>query len=258
MGRFSNLEFGGNEPLREDEVPREEPRDERLYLRLADEDHRSARFERALRHYSRALEFNANVAAAWVGQVQMLVELGECEEARLWADKALEIHRDHPDLLSVKAVAWARLGDAKRAIEFSDAALAQKGTTPQVWLARGEALAAGGGGNSEYCFEKAAAESRQDWFMHLRVGRVCRHYGLYARALAWVQKAIRREAGQPFLWHEQGECQAGLGSAAAAEASFEQALTLDPGFALSRAALERLHDRGAFRRFWDRVRGMFR
>lgn len=256
MGRFSNLEFGEEEPLRE-EGRAEEPRDERFYLRLADEHFRTARFERALRYYSRALEFNANAQAAWVGQVQMLVELGEYKEARLWADKALEIHRDHPELLSAKAAAVARSGDARKAVEFSDAAMAQKGTSPAVWLARGETLLASGGDNSEYCFEKAAAQERHEWFVELRIARVCLFWGKLARALAWVQRAISHEAGQPFLWHTLGECQRSLGLAGA-ESSFQQALSLDGDFAPSRAALQRLRERGWVLRAWDRLRGAFR
>ena len=39
----------------------------------------------ALQLYTRALGQNRAVIPAWVGQVQMLVELGEYHEARLWA-----------------------------------------------------------------------------------------------------------------------------------------------------------------------------
>ena len=60
---------------------------------------------------------------AWVGQVQMLVELGELHEADLWADKALELFRDNGELPSAKAVARARLGRAADALQCSDAGL---------------------------------------------------------------------------------------------------------------------------------------
>lgn len=259
MGRFSNLEFDGkqvpgNGPL----STGQEVRDDGHYLRLGDQDHRSARFERALRHYSRALEFNANLQAAWVGQVQMLIELGEFAEANLWADKALEIHRDHPELLSGKAVAWARLGDAKRAIQFTDAALAQRGMAPVVWMARGEALMAAGQANDDHCFERASMESHQDWFVQLRIARACYWHRCFSRAMAWATRALKREPGAPFAVHVLGDCQLALGLRGEAETSYRQALALDRDFDLSREALANLEKQGVLSRAWARVSGLFR
>ena len=212
MGRFSNLEFGGKEIPESGQVTSgQELRDDGYYLRLGDQDHRSARFERALRHYSRALEYNANLQAAWVGQVQMLIELGEFTEANLWADKALEIHRDHPEILSGKAVAWARRGDTDRAIQFTDAALAQRGMAPVVWISRGEALMAAGKANDGHCFERAAMESHQDWFVLLRIARACYWHKNLSRAMEWATRALKREPGAPFAVHVLGDCQLALG-----------------------------------------------
>ena len=258
MGRFSNLEFEGKDPLREEPQAPGELRDEHYYLRLADQDYRVARFDRALRYYSRALESNANVLPAWVGQVQMLIELGEYKEAKLWSDKALELHRDNPDLLSVKSTAWARQGDPQKAIEFSDAALAQRGPTPLVWLARGEALMAGGQSNDAHCLEKAASESKQDWFMQLRIGRVFYAYRQFAQAMTWVSKAVQQEPAAPFALHVMGDCQLALGFASSAEHSYRQATSIDRDFALSRSALDGLAGRGVLDRLWTGVRGFLR
>jgi tetratricopeptide (TPR) repeat protein len=259
MGRFSNLEFGGKELPREEEGgSSNEVRDEKYYLRLGDEDYQSARFERALRYYSRALEFNANLPAAWVGQVQMLVELGEFKEARLWADKALEVHRDHRDILSVKSVAVAREGDPQKALEFSDAAMAQKGSSPLSWLARGEALLAGHRPHDEHCFDRAVSEARHDWFMKLRVARVHHLYGQFARGLSWVQKAVKEQPGSAFALHVMGDCQLALGMSGDAETSYTQALALDRDFVLSSTALRMLKERPFGARLWGRVTAFFR
>jgi tetratricopeptide (TPR) repeat protein len=259
VGRFSNLEFDGHEPPGEERSSAgQEIRDEGYYIHLGDQDHRSARFERGLRCYSRALEFNANVHAAWVGQVQMLIELGEHNEAKLWSDKALEVHRDHPELLSGKAVAWARLGDTDRSIQFSDAALSQRGTTPLVWLSRGEALMAGRQANDEHCFEKASAESRHDWFMQLRIARSCYWHRHFSRAMAWATKSMKQEPGAPFVLHVLGDCQAALGMQGSAESSYRQALSLDRDFELSRAALAAVEGQGPLARAWAALTGIFR
>lgn len=259
MGRFSNLEFKDDERFAADERSRsEEPRDERFYLRLAEEDYRSGRFERALRYYSRAVDCNSTLVAAWVGQVQMLVELGEYKEARLWADKALEMHRDQPKLLSQKGVAYARLGDTKRALAFSDASIEKKGSSPEVWLARGEALLAAGKTHDDYCFVRAEGEAKGDWFVTLLAARVLYLYGQFARALSYVQRAIERDASRAFSWYTLGSCQLALGLAGAAERSYAQALTLDRDFTPAREALSRLDRSSLVGRLWGGLRGLFR
>lgn len=258
MGRFSNLEFDGQEPLREETSATGELRDEAYYLRLADQEFRRAHFDRALRFYSRSLEYNANLHAAWVGQVQMLVEMGEYNEARLWADKALELHRDNADIISAKVVACARSGDAKKAIEFSDAAIAQRGTTPFVWLARGEALMAARQANDEFCLDKAAAESKQDWFMQLRIARVYYSHRQFSRAMTWIQRATQQEPGAPYVLHVLGDCRLALGFASSARSSYRQALAADPDFLLSRAALDGLDQGGFLGWLWSTIIGVFR
>jgi len=258
MGRFSNLEFDGREPLREEPRQTGEIRDDSYYLKSADQEFRLANYDRALRYYSRALEYNANVQAAWVGQVQMLTELGEYKEAKLWADKALELHRDSAELLSVKSVVWARQGDPQKAIEFSDAALGQRGLSPLVWLARGEALMAARQANDEHCLEKAASESKQDWFIQLRIARVFYAYRQFAQAMTWISKAVKQEPGAPFALHVLGDCQLALGFASSAEHSYRQALSIRRDFPLSQAALDALEGRGFLGRLWTGVRALLR
>jgi tetratricopeptide (TPR) repeat protein len=258
VGRFSNLEFDGHDPLREEPQAGGELRDEQYFLRQADQEFRRARFEKALRFYSRSLEYNANLHAAWVGQVQMLVEMGEYKEAKLWADKALELHRDNAEIISAKVLACARTGETQKAIEFSDAAIAQRGSTPFVWLARGEALMAARQANDEYCLEKAAADSKQDWFVQLRIARIFYSYRQFAKAMSWIQKAIQQEPGAPYVLHVLGDCQRALGFGSSARTSYRQALALDPEFARSQVALNDLEDEGFLGWLWSRISGLLR
>ena len=65
-------------------------KDEAYYLAEARAAFENGDFELALRAFCKVLEFNPQNAAAWTGQVRMLIELGEYREAKLWADKALE------------------------------------------------------------------------------------------------------------------------------------------------------------------------
>jgi hypothetical protein len=51
--------------------------------------------------------------------VQMLVMLGEHREARLWADKALELFSNNGELLAAKAQACARLSDRRASFAWA-------------------------------------------------------------------------------------------------------------------------------------------
>src|SRR5689334_12227259 len=130
MSRFGRLEFEGPRSRHEAEQAAAEQhhaqharsehaqhqhvepdRDERHWLRLADADRRNGLFEGALRYYSRALELDKSLVTGWVGQVQMLVALGEYPEAELWSRKALELFKNNAELLAARAQALCRTGD---------------------------------------------------------------------------------------------------------------------------------------------------
>ena len=104
MDRFSQLEFDEKKPQRQ--------RSEGEPVRGADYFHKEALkywlagdFELALRNYSRVLEEDNTLFEAWVGQILMLIELAEYNEAVVWTDKALEFFPEHPELLAAKAIA---------------------------------------------------------------------------------------------------------------------------------------------------------
>ena len=105
MSRFVNLEFGDEHEDHSRDQPAGPVKGEAHYLAEAIAAFENGEFEPALRRYSKVLEFNPQNAAAWTGQVRMLIELGEPREAKLWADKALEKFPHEPELLAAKAVA---------------------------------------------------------------------------------------------------------------------------------------------------------
>src|SRR5438046_6221308 len=115
MSRFGNLEFG-NESEEQSQKPAGLVKDDGYYMAEARSAFENGDFEAALRLYSKVLEFNPHNAAAWTSQVQMLIELGEFKEAKLWADKALERFPREPELLAAKGVALARSGDLQGAL----------------------------------------------------------------------------------------------------------------------------------------------
>ena len=255
-GRFSNLELRN-----EREQPRAlglseagVARDERHYLPLAQEEYRWGRFEPALRLYTRCLEHNRAVIPAWVGQVQMLVQLDELREARLWADKALELFRNNGELLAAKAQACVRLADLKAGMSCSDASLQAAGSSPWRWTVRGEALLAQSRPQAEACFMKALAEPAADWFDRVVIGRIYLFYRRATNALAYFKQAVEMAPAHGYIWFEMGNAHAALGIAAVARTSFQRCLELRADYREARQALEGLKSMS----IWTRVRGLMR
>jgi len=256
MSRFVNLELGGES---EDHGHGTKPlvKDESYYFAEAGSAFENGLFETALRLYSKVLEFNAENAAAWTGQVRMLIELGEFSEAKLWADKALERFPHEPELLAAKAVALGRIGDLAGALAFSDAAIEERGDTPYVWLARGDVLLAREESRSDYCFEKALLLAPRNWFVNWLAARIRLYYQQFALAMKLLQQALEWNAGHFLLWLELGQCQSELGLLAPAAKSLAQARQLNPQSVEADRALARLSEASSlgrrFRGWWRRI-----
>src|SRR5262245_8319700 len=98
MSRFGNLDFESefNHESEQDSGLK----DESYFLAEAQRAYEAGLFERGLRAFAKVLEYNPQNPSAWSGQVRMLIELGEFQEAKVWADKALERFPQDPELLA--------------------------------------------------------------------------------------------------------------------------------------------------------------
>ncbi len=244
-GRFSNLEFNEDAQARQPTRPaqRAAVRQAPEFLRQAREEHRGQRFEPALRLYTRALQEDHNLVAAWVGQVQMLVELGEFHEARVWSDKALDLFRTNGELLAAKAQACIRLNDRASAYACSDASLQAPGGSPWRWQVRGEVLLADHKRQADECFQKALVEPGADWFDRVLIARVLRYHDRVAGAVNYLLEALELQPGHAPTWFELGDCQLALGLTGAARTSFARALDIQADHAPARQALDALEVR---------------
>ena len=215
---------------------REPDHDDAYWLAAALVERRAGRHEAALRYYSRALESNRAIVAGWVGQVRMLIALGEYPEADLWARKALELFRNNPELLAARGQALCRRSDFTAAAASCDAALAQPGLSAGPWLARGELMLAKRHATADYCFDKAI-HFDGDWLNRLEIGDIHLHYGRPANAAAHFRHAASGAPDQAYCWYKQGQCELALGLTGAAAKSFEQCLQLVPNHADARREL---------------------
>ena len=251
MSRFVNLEFN-----HEAEGRTQTPlvKDEAYYLAEAQSAFEQAQFETALRSYAKVLEFNPKHILAWTGQVRALIELGEYQKARLWADQALERFPNESELLSAKAVALARSGDLQGALAFSDAAVEERGDTSYIWLARGDVMLARAEQRADYCFEKALALAPRNWFVAWLAARIRYFYEQFAPALKLAQQALEWNPGQSTLWLLTGLCQRQVGLTEAARISLHQARQLNPQCSEAAQALRKLAAEG----LGSKLRGLWR
>ena len=233
LARFDRLEFD-HEP--EGGIPAADPaggapeasQDQVAWMRKADDHRRRGLHENSLRYYSRALELDKSLVAGWLGQVQMLVLLGEYPEAELWARKALELFKGHGDLMAARAQALARIGDRTQAMELADAALRQEGNSAYRWMVRGELLVMARDDVDRHCFDKAVgarprlARSPRDRtdLLASRAGEQGPICGL-ARPSRWRLQSF-------YAWFVQGQCEQALGFDRQAENSYRRVLELSP------------------------------
>jgi tetratricopeptide (TPR) repeat protein len=255
MSRFGNLELGGES---EEQSPRKKAlvKDEAYYRAEAKSAFENGEFEQALRLFAKVLEFNPNEPSAWTGQVRMLIELGQYQDASQWADAALERFPCDQELLAAKAVALGRQGDLQGALAFSDSAMEEHGDTPYVWLARGDVLLARKESRADYCFERALLLAPGDWVVAWLGARVRNYYRQFVLALKLLQQAVELNATHFLLWLELGRCQQALGLAGPARHSFEHARQLNPSCLDAVHALARVSGMGAgprLRGWWRRI-----
>jgi tetratricopeptide (TPR) repeat protein len=244
MARFHNLELDP-EPDDPDgpKMRRDvEERDEHHWLRLAEENRREGHHDNALRFYSRALEIDKSIARGWLGQVQMLIAQDENVEAELWARKALELFRNHGDLLASRGQAMVRLGNRTEAGSLCDGALKQEGQSAYRWMVRGELLVARRERLDRHCFEKAVVLN-PDWLVPLEIAAIYTYYQMPSKAMTWLKQAAERAPDSPYVWYCRGRCELELGLEGAPHKSFGRCLEIVPNHTEATRALTELNNR---------------
>lgn len=258
MSRFSKLEFEYVSRGRLEVAPESVALDEAFHMREATGAFENGDFEVALRAYARVLEHNPQNPLPWTGQVRMLIELGEFREAKLWADKALEMFPHEPELLAAKAVALARMGDFKAAMAFSDASFGERGDSAYLWVARADVLLAQKQTRADYCIERALILDPGNWLVHWLISRINSYYGRFVHSLASAQKALALDASRIQVWLQTAFCQQELGLHEAAFESNSHALRLGPTNARALEMMATLEMTPPFFLWWRRVRQIFR
>jgi tetratricopeptide (TPR) repeat protein len=258
MARFDKLELNSQknqEEAKADLNLTPQTRDEAQWMTEADRERRLGHHETSLKYYSRALELDRTIVSAWVGQVQMLVQLDENREAELWARKAIEIFPGNAELFAGRAQALCRMGDLKQAQELSDGALQREGASAYRWMVRGEIMLCRKQKAESHCFEKAM-QTDADWLNGVEIALLCRYHGAPAQGLRYLRGVLEKESDQPYPWYVAGLCQADLDMVGAATHSFQRCVDVAPGHVDAMQQIAALSQRSFSPGRW--LRGLWR
>lgn len=260
MGRFEHLEMGDWRPVRANgEPPDAGLIDENYYIEKGNQAFADETYERALSFYSRALQYDANLEVAWLGQLRCLIELQELQEAIIWSDRALERFPKSGDVLAARGVAEGQLGRSESALGYSDAAFKEAGEcTPYMWVARGEVLLNVNLTNAKACFGKAVELSSMDWAVQAWIARSYLVNRCHHQALEHLRNAVRLDPNRFICWYWIGKCCDVLGDTQEAKRAYARAFAIQPSFSKARDALMELQKRGLLSKVMSVFKRCFR
>lgn len=226
MERFDRLEIDEKLAPATKKADGEQIRNAKFFYDKARQCENSGDWECALRNYSKSVAQNINFIESWEGQILILIELGEYEEAITWSDKALEMFPANPVFFATKALAYYRNALPSEAVAFSDNAISKKNITANVWLVRAEIMVKKRYAIVESCIEKALAISGDDrGQILLRAGMMLNKNKKYIYASELLSEAVILLPKSPMVWFELGKAQFKSGSPFATQ-SFERSLSL--------------------------------
>ncbi len=248
MGRFENLEISIRQKPKPEDI--KQGYDEVYYINLAKESQLNGDFEAALRYFSRALSYKIEIPEAWIGQVLCLIDLGEFDEAMVWAEKAAEVIGNVSELLAVKAMALGRKGEFERALGYSDQAMKKGTNSPLLWLCRGDIIIANDHKNAEFCFRKAVECDKDNPFVYLRIGISLLSVKEPAPALTHLKRALELDPKSPLINFLVGKCYQMMGLDDNARDYYRRALRIKPDYQECITSYKQVCNANLFRKFY--------
>ena len=252
MSRFSNIQ--ADEPPSPEASPEEQQYDHDYYVGLAQEAQRRGNFDTALRYYGRALEQDREQQVAWLGQIEVLMAMGQPEEAETWLEQAAGVIGEAPPLLALRAIAAARSGKFEDAQAWSDRALRDGGDNPIVWLSRAEVLYCRGSAQMARVNLNKAYERAPGSALGLRCGEVALNANDLSGARPWLERAARDELDNPMAALLLGIYWERAGNLEQAKVELRRALALEPHLKAATLALEDIENRG----LWSTLKATLR
>jgi tetratricopeptide (TPR) repeat protein len=257
LSRFDHLEMGDSLPSGMDGEPVHGEVDQHYFMEKANKAFEDGNYEPALKLFSRCLEYDINLDEAWAGQIRCLIELGEIQEAIIWAERAAERLPNSAQVLASRAVAELRYGRSTQAIGYADAAIGGVKVTQYVWVARGEVLIERNALNAKACFLKAAEMAASNPAVYSWIARAYLAHGCRHEALTYLRKVVKIDPDNFACWYWIGNCCEALGEIDDAEIAYHRAVSANPTFEKGRDAIYRLEAHGTLQKLGHSIRRMF-
>jgi len=200
------------------------------YLQRGDIAYWEGDFVQALREYSRAVDEERTLEAAWVGQAIALLRLGNPGQVETLCVQGRRLFPKSSALLSLQASAKARQGDLQGALALSDTALSLQSKGWLDWLQRGDVLLAFPDEltTARRSFQQALDEAPDVDFTRREIAFNCLEHGYFedaARFFADVVKAVPTVAEN---WYRYALSLHGAQQRQAALEALQHALELAP------------------------------
>ena len=224
------------------------------FLRQADAAAARGALQSALRLYGRALEEDRSLAPAWLGQVRVLLDMGQPEEAATWMEQTARVIGEVPGLLALRALSAVRRGALDEARQWSDRAMRDGQDDPEVWLARAAVVYASGNGAVARINLDKAHERAPGAHSARRCAEVALDLGDLGVARTWLQRAEREDPENPLICLRLGVYHERVGDLDQARHLLQRALQLDPRLELAQVALADLDRRSPLARLGARLK----
>ncbi len=247
MGRFSKLETG-RDPSQENAAEEiQSAPDQSAELVTYDQIYKKAEelfyigeYKKALRYYSRSISEDDTQVEPWAGQVMALLMLDQIREADVWAKRAQQSFAEHPSVLAMRAMVFARQGMGQRALGTLDYAMGKGETDVICWIARAAVLLEGDNKNWEFCFDKVTERCTSgQWRKRALMGLILERHRKWPQAVSQYHQALADQTGNFFLWNRLGNCYHRLGFTTKSIEAHKQAISLNPNCSDSEKALRK-------------------
>ena len=257
MGRFDHIasdaiaETGG---AAQAEPPADDRFNSAAYTEQAVTAHSCGDFQEALRLYGRALEEDRGHAPAWLGQVRVLLDMQQSDEAATWLEQAARVLGEVPGVLALRSLAAIGIGKLDDARQWSDRAMRAGPDVADVWLARAAVVYAGGNEAMARVNLDKAHEREPGGHTARRCAEVALDMGDLHTADRWLRKARSESPDSALVALRLGVYFERAGDLPQARHHLRRALRLEPRLTPAQLALEDLDNRGPF----DRIRSAWR
>ena len=190
--------------------------------------------DKAIQHYSKALDLNPQIAEAYSNRGIAYGDKGDYPHAIENFNKAIELKPDYPDAYNNRGTAYREIGNLDRAIEDCDTAIQLQPGLTQAYNNRGNAYK--DKGDYPHAIEdfNKAIELKPDYAeAHSNRGLTYKNKGEYTQAIKDLDAAIQLNPNFAEAYNNRGNIYMKKGEVDCAIEDYTEAIERNPEFAMA-------------------------